>query len=246
MIANLILKIKRKEAPFYALLYNVGKFFYFFNLPTIKPIHLPLYYLDYFVKVITKRFVQTFWSIPLFKARCEKVGKNLSLPNGIPLIIGSHLKIYLGDNVSIARSTIGASKVFDNPILKIGNNSSIGYGTTISVAKEVVIGDDCLISGGCLIMDSDDHPISPQKRLLKLPVEKEGVKPVRIGNNVWVGANATILKGVIIGDNSIIATHSVVTKAVSENSIYAGVPAKLVSVIQECSNRNEDKHSTDE
>ena len=71
------------------------------------------------------------WSVPVFKARCEKVGKSLSLPNGIPLIIGSHLKIYLGDNVTIGRSTIGASKVYDNPVLKIGNNSTIGYGSVI-------------------------------------------------------------------------------------------------------------------
>ena len=84
MLANFILKIKRKETVFYSFLYNFGKLFYSFNLPTIKPIHLPLYYLDRFAKVIIKRFIHTFWSIPLFKARCEKVGKNLSLPNGLP------------------------------------------------------------------------------------------------------------------------------------------------------------------
>lgn len=228
MIANLILKIKRKETPFYALLYSIGKFFYSFNLPAIKSIHLPLYYLDRFVKVISGRLIRAIWSIPLFKARCERVGKNLRLPNGIPLIIGSHLKIYLGDNVSIGRSTIGASKVFDNPVLRIGNNTSIGYGTTISVAKEVTIGDDCLISVNCLIMDSDDHPIDPKKRLLKLPVEQDDVKSVKIGNNVWVGAYSAILKGVAIRDDSIIAAHSVVTNDVPGNSIYAGVPARPV------------------
>jgi len=228
MIANLILKIKRKETPLYAVLYSMGKFFYSFNLPAIKLIHLPLYYLDRFVKVISGRLVRAIWHLPLFKARCEKVGKNLRLPNGIPFIIGGHLKIYLGDNVSIGRSTIGASKVFDHPVLKIGNKTSIGYGTTISVAKEVIIGDDCMISANCLIMDSDDHPISPEKRLLKLPVGQDDVKPVRIGNNVWVGAYSAILKGVTIGDNSIIGTHSVVTNEVPANSIYGGVPAKAI------------------
>lgn len=104
---------------------------------------------------------------PSFKARCETVGKNLSLPNGIPLIIGSHLKIFLGDNVTIMRSTIGASKIFDAPILKIGNNSTVGYGTVISIAKEIIIGDNCSIGPNCIIMDSDDHPLNPQKRLLK-------------------------------------------------------------------------------
>ena len=223
-----ILKIKRKENRFYSFLYKLAKAFYRLNIPTIKAIHLPLYYLDSFIKVIFKKFFHTFWSIPLFKARCEKVGRNLSLPNGIPLVNGSHLKIILGDNVNIGRSTIGASKVFDNPVLEIGNNTSLHYGCVISVAKEVIIGDDCMISINCLIMDSDDHPLSPRKRLEKLPVDKGGVKPVKIGNNVWIGAYSTILKGVTIGNNSIIAVHSVVTTDVPENTIFGGVPAKLI------------------
>ncbi|MBC2696059.1 MAG: acyltransferase [Desulfobacteraceae bacterium] len=228
MIAKFILKIKRKRTPFYSLLHRLGKLFYSINLPTIKAIHLPLYYFDYIVRLMARRFVQTVWSVPLFKARCEKVGKHLSLPNGIPYIIGTHLKIYIDDNVILDKLTIGAGKVFDEPVLRVGNNSVINYGTAISVAKEVIIGDNCMISTCCLIMDSDDHPISPEKRLLKLPVNKEDVKPVRIGNNVWIGANSTILKGVTIGDNSIVATRSVVTKNIPANCIFGNEPARLI------------------
>lgn len=226
MITQLILKIKRKENSFYAFLYKMGNFFIFLNIPTIKFIHLPLYYLDYFIKITVRRIISVCWSIPLFKARCERVGKNLQLPNGIPLIIGSHLKIFLGDYVTIGRSTIGASKIFDEPVLKIGNNSTIGYGTVISVAKEVAIGNDCMIAPNCIIMDGDDHPINPQRRLLKEGITKEDVMPVKIGNNVWIGAYVTILKGVTIGDNSIIATHSVITRDVMPNCVYAGHPAR--------------------
>ena len=50
--------------------------------------------------------------------------------------------------------------------------------------------------------------------------------PVKIGNNVWIGSYCTILKGVNIGDNSIIATHSVITKDVLPNCVYAGFPAR--------------------
>lgn len=226
--STFILKIKRHENRFYSFLYKLAKAFYRFNIPTIKPVHLPLYYLDSFIRFIFKRIFHTFWSIPLFKARCQKVGKNLQIPNGIPLVIGSHLKIILGDNVTIQRSTIGASKVFDEPIFRVGNNTSINYGTSISVAKEIIIGDNCMISDSCMIMDSDDHPVDPEKRLLGLPVDPKDVKPVKIGNNVWIGAYTVILKGVCIGDNAIIGTHSVVTRNVPENSIYAGVPAKLI------------------
>ena len=226
MISGFILKIKRRENSFYAFLYEVAKNIRSFNIPSIKIIHLPLYYVDYAVKVFADRIIQMFWSVPLFKARCETVGRNLRLPNGIPLILGNHLKIYLGDNVRILRSTIGAGKIFDSPVLKIGNNSGIGYGTTLSIAKSIVIGNNCLIGPNCIIMDNDDHPISPQKRLAGETVSPEDVHPVTIGNNVWVGANCAILKGVVIGDNSIIAAHSVITKEVMPNCVYAGYPAR--------------------
>lgn len=226
MFDKFILKVKRKETNFYAFLYRFIKGINSFNLPSIKVIHLPLYYFDYFLRVSTKKIFNTIWSVPLFKARCERAGKGLYLPNGIPLIIGSHLKIYLGNNVTIGRSTIGASKIFDEPILRIGENSHIGYGTIISVSKEVNIGNDCMISPMCLIMDSDDHPLSPRKRLLKFPVDKDNIMEVKIGNNVWIGSYSVILKGVTIGDNSVIATHSVVTKDVLANCVYAGVPAR--------------------
>ena len=61
---------------------------------------------------------------------------------------------------------------------------------------------------------------------MREPVDKEDVLPVKIGNNVWIGSNCVILKGVVIGDNSIVSTHSVVTREVLSNCIYAGYPAR--------------------
>lgn len=228
MFSKITLKIKRQDNQFLAFLYRFVKAILRFNIPSIKPVHLPLYVFDRLARIILRRVVNGFWAEPLFKARCETVGKGLKLPNGIPLVIGNHLKIHLGNNVTIMRSTIGASKVYDDPILRIGDNSSIGYGTTLSVAKELIIGSDCMISCNCLIMDNDDHPICPDKRRQHLPIEPENVAAVKIGNNVWIGAYTAILKGVTIGDNSIVGTHSVVTSDVPENCIYAGVPAKLI------------------
>ena len=227
ILDKVILRIKRQDGAGYALVYRILKYLFTFNIPTIRFIHLPLYHLDVFLKLAVARFIHIFWSIPLFKARCHSVGRNLKLPNGIPLVIGSQLKIILGNNVTIGRSTIGSSKVFDHPLLTIGDNSTINYGTVISVAKEIVIGHDCMISGNCLIMDSDDHPLSPRMRLMKAPVAMQDVKPVRIGNNVWIGAYATILKGVTIGDNTVVGAHSVVTRDLPPNSVAVGIPARV-------------------
>ena len=226
---NFILKIKRAETPFYAFLYRFLKSVQRLNFPPIKIVHLPLYYTSKMIGVFFIKIAHFFWSVPVFSSRCTKVGKGLQLPNGIPLVIGDHLRIYLGDNVSILRSTIGASKIYDNPILSVGNNTTLGYGMVISVAKKVEIGDNCLIAPYCMIMDNDDHPVNPQQRLDCIPVDPDDVKPVKIGNNVWIGAYSAILKGVTIGDNSIIATHSVVTKDVQPNCIYAGSPARPIT-----------------
>lgn len=222
---SIVLKIKRRENKFYDSLYRLADYLMHFNFPVIKPIHLSLYYLSKFTRSVILNFIHSFWTVPLFKARCERVGKGLKLPNGMPLIIG-HLKIYLGDNVTIMRTTIGASHVASKPVLKIGNNSGIGYGTVMSITKEIVIGENTMIAPNCIIMDSDDHPINPQKRLKRIPIREEDAKPVRIGNNVWIGDSAAILKGVTIGDGSIISTRSVITRDVPLNTIMAGHPAR--------------------
>lgn len=221
-----VLKIKRRENPFYDWLYRIAIALRGFNIPSIRLIHLPLYHLDQGIRRGAQWFMGVFWYVPLFKARCERVGKGLRLPNGIPYLVGGHLKIYLGDNVRIGRSTIGSGKTFDEPVLELGNNSGIGYGTVVSVSKRITIGNDVMIGPNCMIMDNDDHPIDPERRRLRVPVDESEIKPVVIGNNVWIGAYCTILKGVTIGDNSIIGAHSVIVRDVQPNCIYSGNPAR--------------------
>ena len=106
---------------------------------------------------------------------------------------------------------------------------SIGEGTHFSnnismIAQDSIsIGKDCLIGFMTSIIDSDFHGIAPDQR------KKEGLSaPVTIGNSVFIGAQCTILKGVSIGDNSVIAANSVVTKSFPENVIIAGNPAKKI------------------
>jgi acetyltransferase-like isoleucine patch superfamily enzyme len=228
MLEKFILKIKRRETPFYSFLYRAARGCLDFSVPSLKAIHLPLYHLDRFFRAGLKHFRNKFWYAPLFKARCEKAGKHLSLPDGLPLVIGNHLRLFLGDNVTIRRSTIGSGSTIDRPELRIGSNTTIGYLTSISVAREIVIGENCLISFNCMIMDSDDHPLDPVKRGRRNGVSEEEIKPVRIGDNVWIGAYSAVLKGVTIGNNAVIGTHSVVLKDVPENSVVGSPPARIL------------------
>lgn len=115
------------------------------------------------------------------------------------------------------------------------------YGFNISLADSVFINYNCVFLDVCKITIGEStligpsvqiytaiHPIDPTQR--KQWVEYG--KPVNIGNNVWIGGNATILPGVTIGDNSVIGAGSVVTKDVPANCVFAGNPAKLIKQIK--------------
>lgn len=109
--------------------------------------------------------------------------------------------------------------VFEKGILELGGgffNSNV----KIRCKEKITIGNDVAISHDVTIMDSDGHQILQEGHKESAPIE--------IGNNVWVGSRAMILKGVKIGDGAIVAAGAVVTKDVPAYSMVAGVPAKVV------------------
>ena len=95
-------------------------------------------------------------------------------------------------------------------------------GTRISASDEIVIGDGVMMANGTYVTDSDWHTIYDRTQRDEQPY------PVRIGNNVWLGDNCTVLKGVSIGENSVVAARAVVTKDVPANVVVAGNPARVV------------------
>jgi acetyltransferase-like isoleucine patch superfamily enzyme len=110
--------------------------------------------------------------------------------------------------------------------LTIGDNVGIS-GSSICVRKSVTIGNNVLIGSGCLITDSDAHPIDWLARRENRE-DKVRCAPVIIGDDVFIGARSIILKGVKIGDRSVIGAGSVVVKDVPADCIVSGNPAKVV------------------
>ena len=103
-------------------------------------------------------------------------------------------------------------------IIKIGNNCGFS-GTSISAFKSISIGDNVKCGANTFIMDSDWHPEDYRSGLSS---------PVIIEDNVWLGLNVVVLKGVKVGANSVIGANSVVTKSIPANVVAAGNPCKII------------------
>lgn len=155
-------------------------------------------------------------------------GKNLILEDHVSINALSENGIILGDDVSIARDSI----LFCTGIISqkgtgitIGNRTGISARAYLAGQGGITIGDDVIFGPNVQIF-SENHNFSD----LAITIKEQGVTKhaVFIGNNCWIGGDATILAGVTIGDGCVIAAGSVVTKSVPANSIVAGIPAKIV------------------
>ena len=109
--------------------------------------------------------------------------------------------------------------------ITIGDACLMSPGSRISASDEIVLGDGCMLANGAYITDSDWHGLYDRINRAEEPT------PVKLGDNVWVGDHATVLKGVTIGDNSVVAAGSVVTHDMPANVVVAGNPAKIVKTL---------------
>ena len=114
-----------------------------------------------------------------------------------------------------------------NAVIEIGDENTFNNNISIIANERIVIGSGCQIGDLVAIYDCDFHEINPATRN-----RSHGpTKPVHIGNNVWLGSRVIVLKGVVIGDNSVIAAASVVTKSIPANCIAAGCPVDIIRSI---------------
>jgi acetyltransferase-like isoleucine patch superfamily enzyme len=224
MVDALILKIRRRESPFYCTLYDLAKRVRKFEVPVIRPLYRLLEWERLLRRGLWHSFIRVFYHTPIFKLRCDTVGSGLYLIGGIPLVLG-HLRLILGDDVSIhGKSTLIGAKVFENPTLTVGSNSCLGYQLIVDVGCDVTIGKNVFIGDRVSILSYDGHPVKPEER--HLPASRASSKPIVIGDNVWISGNCVILKGVTIGEGSVIANGSVVIAKVPPNSLAFGNPAR--------------------
>ncbi|RYU47781.1 acyltransferase [Aliivibrio finisterrensis] len=128
--------------------------------------------------------------------------------------------ITFGKNVRIGTG----SRLDVSGNLELKNNCNFSGESTIICKKEIVFGESCLVSWQTLFMDSDLHKITGLEGIQTNPN-----KAIIVGDNVWIGARSSVMKGVKIGGNSVIANSTVVVKSFNGNSVVGGNPARLIT-----------------
>jgi acetyltransferase-like isoleucine patch superfamily enzyme len=132
--------------------------------------------------------------------------------------------LLIGDRVRLV-STITKLEIVvgENARLEIGESTFINYGCSIAATELVRIGRNCNIGTYVIMMDNDFHRLEPERR-----AECPPSAPITLADNVWIGARSIVLRGVSIGEGSVIGAGSVVTHDVPARSLAAGVPAKVL------------------
>ncbi len=118
-----------------------------------------------------------------------------------------------------------------NASIIVGDGVSFNSINIVARSQSIVIGDYTMIGGNCQIMDTDFHPVWPPENRGKYAGNALD-RPIHIGKNVFIGVNVLVLKGVTIGDNSVIAAGSVVNRAIPANCMAAGVPARVIKTFE--------------
>ncbi len=152
------------------------------------------------------------------------------------VIINKKNKITIGSNVYLRSVSKGyqAGMPFPttlltdvkNATIAIGANSRIN-GAYIHAQDSITIGQNCVVASGVNIIDTNGHELYSTDRT----VNRDKPEKIEIGNNVWIGLNAIILKGTIIGDNSVVSAGSVVKGNFPANSLIMGNPATVVKTL---------------
>jgi acetyltransferase-like isoleucine patch superfamily enzyme len=152
-----------------------------------------------------------------------KIGKGTYLPK--VKVTWPH-QVQLGNNCQLEHGVYFHYDGIYNkgPAICVGNNVFIGNQTEFNISDKISIGDNCLIAAGCRFVDHN-HGTELNTLIKKQFAPK---KEIILEDDVWLGCNVVVLKGVCIGEGAIVAAGSIVTKSIPAYEIWGGVPAKFI------------------
>ena len=178
-------------------------------------------------RMLTPRYVRLFWRY-LWRRLLMPAGRRWRSDGPFFLGRGLELKIEPRGEIRFGRFVwIGdGTKIRSHEgVVEIGAKTVMGQECTISAYQRVRIGDECVIADRAMFIDFDHGMVEVER-----PIRLQGIykRDVEVGNNVWIGYGACVLRGVSVGDNSVIGSNAVITKDVPANAVVGGIPARII------------------
>lgn len=151
--------------------------------------------------------------------RFDSFGTHCAIGGGVR--IWGSVRIHMGERCAIFDDAV----IVGIGVVKLGNSTSIGQNTVLVARERIEIGSNVMVAGNCYLLDVDH-----EYDAIDVPVPQQGlrVSPIKIGDDVWVGAHTIILRGVTIGEGAIIGANSVVSKDIPPYAVAVGNPARVV------------------
>ncbi|OZS44421.1 acyltransferase [Photobacterium sanguinicancri] len=201
--------------------------------PVIPFVHNIIYQLHVAIKNSLHCIIQKLYYTPLFLSQISSPPKQLQLYSGMPLLLGT-VNIQMGNHCVISGVSTITGRVWGKkkPQLLIGNNVEIGWQNTLAVGSTIQLDDNVRLAGKVFLAGYPGHPINPMDRAADQPDLPQQVGDIHLCRNVWLGTGVIVIAGVTIGENSIIAAGSVVTKNIPANVLVGGNPACVIKQLE--------------
>ena len=230
--------LKTSHNPLVQLLFKQLKALRLFEVPAPRFIVMPTYSIYCLLRSTLTTISRMFWWTPLLKGRLNHAGKNLYLYGGLPYISGP-VQISLGNNCRVSGQTTfsGRTCTQQPPELHVGNNVDIGWMTTIAVGRQVEIGNNVRIAGRTLLAGYPGHPLEAKARAAGLPETDDQVGDIILEDDVWLATGVSVMAGVRIGQGTIVAAGSIVTKNLPPMVLAGGIPAQVIRSLSQSVNK---------
>ena len=232
--ANVRQWIKNRDTPAADRIYRLVKGARGWSMPSIRPIHAPLYLLHRSVLTAFNGAKRTLWVTPLFLSQLEAPAPRINLYGTLPLIQGN-VRIRCGADCRIGGriNLTGRSASRETPEIVIGDNCDIGYMNILNAGGRIVIGNNVRLAAFVHLVGYPGHPLDTAARAHGDADTDDQVGDIILEDDVWLATRVTVNRGVRIGRGTIVATGSVVTTDLPPFVLAAGVPARIIKKLDQ-------------
>ncbi|AJR07349.1 acyltransferase [Photobacterium gaetbulicola] len=201
--------------------------------PCIPGVHRCIYHLHLAVKQSLHCILQKCYFTPMFISRLANRPRQLHLACGMPQVLGP-LDIQIGEQCRLSGIATYCGRAWgqQKPRLIVGNNVDIGWQNTLAVGRTIRIDDNVRLAGQVFLAGFPGHPIDPIARADGQPDTENQVGDIHLCRNTWLGTGVMVMAGVTIGEASVIAAGSVVTKDIPPGVLAGGNPARVIKPLE--------------